>query len=600
MNERATTEESARPTPFKQFGILLEHYLRPQAGKATIMAALLLTSIGLQLLIPQILRRFIDTAGAGVGAQQLVHLALGFLVVALLNQLFGAAATYLGADVGWTATNLLRLDLARHCVGLDMSFHNARTSGEMIERIDGDVTALSNFFSQFSVRVFGAALLLAGTLALLWREDPRIGLGLTLFALLELVVLSRTRNVAVPATRLERETSAGLFGFIEERLSGIEDLRANGGGAHAMHRFAAKMREYFFGTRRAWMMRSVIWLSSYGLFVLGMILTLGASITLVRSGTITLGTAYLVFQYMLMLQAPIEQITQQMQELQRAAAGIGRIQDLFAASSSLTSGAGAPLPAGPLSVEFVEVGFAYDHRPVLEDVDLRLEPGRVLGLLGRTGSGKTTLTRLLFRFYEPTKGSVRLGGTDLREVDLPVLRSRIGLVTQEVQLFRASVRDNLTFFDPDTPDQRLLNVLDELGLGTWYEGLPDGLNTLVSAGGGNLSAGEAQLLALARVFLKDPGLVILDEPSSRLDPATELRLERALNRLLRGRTAIIVAHRLETVERADDVLVMGGGRVLEHGARERLAADPTSHYASLLCSGEDLDIGDELREKETA
>ena len=165
-------------------------------------------------------------------------------------------------------------------------------------------------------------------------------------------------------------------------------------------------------------------------------------------------------------------------------------------------------------------------------MSLRLEAGQVLGLLGRTGSGKTTLARLLFRLYDPQQGVIRLGGVDLREPPAAVLRARIGVVTQDVQLFHASVRDNVTFFDRSIADERIVALLDELGLGPWRRGLPDGLDTRLAPGGGGLSAGEAQLLAFARVFLKDPGLVILDEASSRLDPATERLLERALDRLL--------------------------------------------------------------------
>jgi ABC-type multidrug transport system fused ATPase/permease subunit len=507
-----------------------------------------------------------------------------------VTQLLGAAATYAGAAVGWTATNYLRSDLTRHCLGLDLGFHKRRSAGEMIERIDGDVTALSDFFSQFSVRVLGGLLLLVGILVVLWLENPFIGLAMTLFTVVELVVLSATRSVAVEATTLEREANAKLFGFVEERLAGIEDLRANGGGAHALHRFLVPARTFFFDTRRAWMRRSIVWLSTYGLFVVGSLVTLGAAIHLVGTGAITIGTGYMVFQYLIMLQAPIEQITQQMQGLQRAGASIGRVDELFRTESALGHPSGRPLPDGALEVRLDGVRFSYGDAalgtpPILDGIDLRLAPGRSLGLLGRTGSGKTTLTRLLFRFYDPSEGSIRLSGVDTREADLASLRARVGVVTQDVQLFAASVRENLSFFDPTLPDERLVEVLEEVGLGDWLLALPEGLDTPVRAGGGNLSAGEAQLLAFARVFLKDPGLVILDEPSSRLDPATERHLERCVDRLLRGRTAIVIAHRLETVERVDEVLVLDRGRVAEHGERARLAADPTSRYARLRAAG---------------
>ncbi|TMF41693.1 MAG: ABC transporter ATP-binding protein, partial [Chloroflexi bacterium] len=231
-------------------------------------------------------------------------------------------------------------------------------------------------------------------------------------------------------------------------------------------------------------------------------------------------------------------------------------------------GPGVALPPGPLAVQLDGVSFGYaQDAPVLRDVSVSLEPGRVLGVVGRTGSGKTTLTRLLLRFYDPLAGFVRLGGVDLRAVRLAAVRARIGLVTQEVHLFHASVRDNLTLFDDGVSDERISAVLETLGLSGWLRELPRGLDTPLLAGGAGLSAGQAQVLACARILLRDPDLVILDEPSSRLDPATDRLVHTALGRLLAGRTGIVVAHRLATLAYADDILVLEDGQVREHGPR---------------------------------
>jgi ATP-binding cassette subfamily B protein len=230
---------------------------------------------------------------------------------------------------------------------------------------------------------------------------------------------------------------------------------------------------------------------------------------------------------------------------------------------------------------------------VLDDISFHLQPGTILGLLGRTGSGKSTLSKLLFRFYDPTAGRICLGTPgamfDLRQSRQADLYGRVGMVTQDVQLFHATVRDNLTLFDTGIPDARILTVLDEVGLREWLDRLPHGLATELSGDDSNLSAGEAQLLAFARVFLADPGLIILDEASSRLDPATEQRIEAALDRLLTGahgvRTCIIIAHRLTTVQRADEILILDKGRIAEYGPRTTLAADPNSRFAQLLQTG---------------
>jgi ABC-type multidrug transport system fused ATPase/permease subunit len=212
-----------------------------------------------------------------------------------------------------------------------------------------------------------------------------------------------------------------------------------------------------------------------------------------------------------------------------------------------------------------------------------------LGLLGRTGSGKTTLTRLLFRLYDPDCGALYLGDpanlVDIRQLSLTDLRQRVGMVTQNIQLFHASVRDNLTFFDESVPDEQVLHVIQELGLWEWYQSLPQGLDTELEAGGGGLSAGEAQLLAFARIFLQDPGLVILDEASSRLDPATERLIERVVDRLAQSRTAIVIAHRLETIQHADEIMILEDGHIREHGPRSELVNDPTSRFYQLLQTG---------------
>ncbi len=583
-------------TSLRRYGELLGRYLRPYWGKALLMSVLLLVSLGLQLAVPQILRFFIDTAAEGGSHEVLVRTALLFLTAALVNQLAGAGATYFGTDVGWSATNKLREDLARHCLSLDMRFHSTRTPGELIERIDGDVTALSNFFSQFVVRVLGGVILLVGVLVLLWLEHPLVGLLMSVFSVAIMVALNRMRERAVPATTAERETTAKLYGFVEERLAGIDDIRANGGGRFVMNRFYEVMRDFFFTGRRAWMQRFSIWFLSFGFFTVGDLIALGSAIYLYQASLVSLGTAYLFFQYLLMLETPIEQITQQMQELQKATAGIGRITELLETESELVPGGTKTLPAGPLGVRFERVSFAYDDKPILRDLSFELKPGTVLGLLGRTGSGKSTLTRLLFRFYDPSSGAVRLGGYDTRDLDPRALHRRVGIVTQEVQLFQATIRDNLTFFDDSVDDTRLYTVLDDLGLRPWLGTLPHGLDTQLGAGGEGLSAGQAQLLAFARVFLKDPGLVVLDEPSSRLDPASERLLAKALERLLSGRTAIIIAHRLDTVQRADEIMILADGDIVEHDRRDRLVRDPHSRFAALLRASQgDADL-DHLKE----
>lgn len=600
--------------PLKQYWYLLARYLQPQGRRVFWLAFTLLGSIGLQILNPQILRHFIDTAIGGGSSQALLQAALLFIGIAALTQVLTVAATYFGETVAWSATNALRLDLAKHCLNLDLSFHKSRTPGELIERIDGDVNALSMFFSQFILQVLGNGILLFGILGVLFFEDWRAGLGLTLFALMALGILVSLRFLAIPAWAAWRQVSAEFYGFLGEYLVGREDIRANGAVSYVMQRFYRILQRWLPIFHRARFAATVLWGTTVGLFTLGNAIALGLGAYLWKQDAITIGTVFLIFYYTDLLAQPIEQIRTQLEDLQQAEASIYRIRELFEIQSKLRAGGSVSLPPKALAVEFQKVWFSYDYagaRPIkggarnllpkpaaegqrsrekggkepswiLQDISFSLPVGQVLGLLGRTGSGKSTLVRLLLRLYDPQRGTICLSGISPEQTSVKELRQRVGLVTQDVQLFQTTIRNNLTFFDPAIRDEQLLQALKVLGLSDWLRSLPKGLDTILGSDSGGLSAGQAQLLALGRIFLKDPGLVILDEASSRLDPFTESLIEQAMETLLHNRTSIIIAHRLATVQRADQILILEKGQVLEYGSRSALACDSSSHFARLL------------------
>ncbi|MEX1004069.1 MAG: ABC transporter ATP-binding protein [Acidimicrobiia bacterium] len=351
-----------------------------------------------------------------------------------------------------------------------------------------------------------------------------------------------------------------------------------------MYVFIDVMRDFFSRTVRAWRKRTLFWVASNTGFWTGDVLALSVGTWLVLDGEITIGTAYLIIQYVALVRTPIEQVAQEFQELQRAAGGILRIDALRARRSRLDeSRTRTRSRTDGATVRFERVSFSYDDKQVLDGVDFEIPDGTSLGLLGRTGGGKTTITRLIARLYDPTEGRVTVGGVDIRDLDPPQLRRLVGMVTQDVQLFQATVRDNLTFFRPEVTDSQIVESMEAVGLGGWIDQL--GLDTELGAGGEGLSAGESQLLAFARVFLQDPRVVILDEPSSRLDPSTESLIGTATERLFAGRTAVIVAHRLEKVRAVDAIMVVERGRVVEHGSRTDLEADTQSRYHRLLRTG---------------
>ncbi len=557
----------------------------------------------LPLVAPLFTRRFVDGAMAGDGLRLLTFIALGYLGFAVAGQLARMLTAWLASRLAWDGTNRLRELLAAHALGLDMAYHRQRTPGEMIERVDGDVDAIAQFVVAFLLDVVVSVLLLFGVVAVVFAVDPRIGAVLLVYCVALVVGMVRAQRLAVPAATTVRQRHAALFGQLEERLAGAEDIRANGAGHHVVNRLHQSSAELYRADLRAERIAGGLYAGTTVAFAVGTALVLGMAAWGHNAGTLTVGTAVLLFQYMQMVRAPFERLIDQLKNYQKALAAVSRVGGLLAEQRTLPVPAHPqPLPpVGPLSIDMDGVAFAYpdDDEQILADVDLHLAPGETLGLVGRTGSGKTTIARMVLRLYDPTAGSVRVGGVDLRDVGLADLHQRVCVVTQDVQLFAASVRDNLTLFrasdstaspdaSADVPpdidgamsetntdrysDDRLRSVLAEVGLEDWLDALPDGLDTVLGPQGEGVSAGEAQLLAFARAFLTNAGVVVLDEASSRLDPATELRIDAALDRLLAARTGVLIAHRLSSLSRVDKIAVVDDGRVMEYGRRAELDA----------------------------
>jgi len=572
--------------PFKAYWDLLSQHIRPQKGRFVWLSVMLFVSIGLRILAPQIMRKFIDSALAGQALQTLTITALTFIGVALIQQVIAVSVTYLGENVAWTATNALRAELAWHALNLDMRFHNDHTPGELIERIDGDVTELATFFSQFALNLVSNGLLLIGILAALFLEDWRAGLGFTIFSFVTIFILGRLKDIAVPHQKARRQAEAELYGFLEEQLAGTEDIRSSGAVEYSVRELFRHQGTILKHNRRAGFKRWIIENAMGLALTAGTLLAISSGYWLYTAGLVTIGTVYLFVHYINLLDEPFWAMTHEIESFQTIGACVERLTEFRNFKSEVLDGSGIDIPVRQLELAFNHVTFSYNgNDPVLSELSFQLKPGSVLGLLGRTGSGKTTLARLIFRLYDPQSGCIEINGGDVRDASLEVLRRSIAIVTQDVQLFRASVRDNLTFFDRSISDKQILKTLEELELGDWVHLLPEGLNTQLDTGSRSLSAGEAQLLAFTRVFLRNPGLVILDEASSRLDPATEQRLERAIDKLLQNRTAIIIAHRLGTVQRADEIMILDNGRVSEYGDRQQLATDVNSRFYQLLQTG---------------
>lgn len=561
----------------------LVHVLRPAAGRWLALGGLVAAGSGLALAGPLVVREVIDRATAGTTVRELQILALVFLSIAVLRQIVEVATARAATITAWRTTNEFRLDMTRHVLGLDHEFHRRHTPGELIQRVDGDITSVNELCSRVLTRAVGSALLIVGIVTVVTVIDWRIGVGMVAYVGLAVAVLLTLRHRAVDESAQELGALARLYGGIEERLTAAEDLRASGAGSHAMWRFVEESAGALdSGVRRERAFLGMWW-AVQGAAVGGTVLAVAGGAVLVAQGIITIGTAFLLFQYVLLIQRPLEEIVHELETVQKATGAMRRVSALFATVPTILDEGTISPPEGPLEVELMAVSFDYgDEVPVLVDVDLRIGAGRSVGVVGRTGSGKTTFSRLVLRLVETTSGTVRLGGVPIAEIPMTELRRRTELVPQEVELFNASVRDNVTLFDATVADDRVVDALRRVGLGHVAEA---GIDRPLGGSGTGLSAGESQLLALARVWLADPDLMVLDEATARVDPETEARLDAAVRELMRDRTTIVIAHRLSTLREVDDIVVFDAGRVVEHGERAVLAADPATRFHRLLTVG---------------
>ena len=395
---------------------LLALYLRAERPRAVGLAILLLASQLVPLAEPLLLKGFVDRATAGEALAVLIGIALAYIAVALVAQVLAVVVSRAGTILAWRVTDRMRSDVATHVLSLDHGWLARHNPGELIERVDGDITGISEFYSQVVLQVVAAGILLVGVLVLVTAQDWRAGVVFAAFSALALVVLRHSRDHAVPAATAHREASAELFGSIEERLAGLEDVRANGGGEHAMRRFHEVSAGAYRARANAEWRGAEVGTLSYATFAAGTVLALLTGVWLYDSGQISIGTVFLLFQSIQLVRGSLEVIADELRTLQQAGAGATRVAELFDLRPSIVDGARVDLPAGALPVEFEHVSFSYGDGPLaLDDVSFSLPADHVLGIVGRTGSGKSTLARLLLRLYDTTGGSVRVDGIDVRD-----------------------------------------------------------------------------------------------------------------------------------------------------------------------------------------
>jgi ATP-binding cassette subfamily B protein len=551
----------------------LRSFIRPYLPQTLLNLFLLLAVTGLSLYVPRIIQQVVDeglTAGASAA---LIRSSLLLLTIGLAAAILNLGQRYLSE---WVAARIgydLRNRLFDHIQRQSFSYHDHAQSGQLISRCIEDVRAIERFAGSAIVETAQFVLLTVGILWLMASDNLKLAV-ISLLPMIPLVYMTLSFGTRIGGLFFKVDNAVGeVSNRLQENVSGVQVVRAFAREDYEIGRFNAANREVFVHWVNVIDQWARIMPLSNFLIALGTILLLWFGGPMVMDGTVTLGELVAFNSYILLLGAPAQQLTQLVNAAGEASAGAQRVFEALDYLPEIQSPKGAQqLDQLRGEVEFRDVSLNYkdEKNPALEEINLKVEPNRIIALMGQTGSGKTSLVNLIPRFYDVTQGQILVDGVDIRDLDLVSFRRQIGIVLQTSLLFSDSIRANIAYGHPDASEEEIFAAAKAAQAHDFILELPQGYDTIVGERGITLSGGQRQRVAITRALLMNPRILILDDSTSSVDTQTEKLIQSALDKLMEGRTTFVIAHRLSTVRRADMIVVMDKGRIVQRGTHKEL------------------------------